>query len=263
MKSIFEMLRTWLGCFVGYSFYGGAGLFLVSISFPLVLIMSPIPGAFSFFLGFFLFYYTRFLTRVLLPLLQVYRVKEVSGFNKIPKNTPSIIVGNHCGKLDGPFILGEMKKTSALMKLKYATQPMYKILVNHLNFVSLDTSSNSTLEKSVNEARGVLKKGRNLLIYPEGKRAKSKRLLHFKDFAFRVSKETGYPIIPVVLYGKYPFMSGSLSSIFPNKKNTYVLRALDPVFVGKDENPADIAAKVRKIMIKELDSIEKEVENGK
>lgn len=257
-----EMFRTWIGCLIGYSIYGLAGLMLVTFSAPFALILAPIPGVFPFLLSLFLYRYLRILTRILLPLLQVYRVKEVSGFDKLPKDKPSIIIGNHCGKLDGPFVLGEVKKTAALMKLKYASMPMYRVLVKHLNFVSLDTSSNSTLERSVNDARDVLIRGKNLLIYPEGKRAKSNRLLHFKDFAFRVSQETGSPVVPVVLYSSLPFMSGSLSSIFPNKKNTYVMRALDPVYVGKDDNPADVAAKVRKIMIKELEKIEKEVENG-
>lgn len=260
---MFEMIRTWIGCLIGYSVYGFAGLLLVTFSAPFALLLAPIPGVFTLLLGFFLHSYLRILTRILLPILQVYRVKEVSGFEKMPKDKPSIIIGNHCGKLDGPFVLGQVKKTSALMKLKYASLPMYRILVKHLNFVSLDTSSNSALERSVNEARDVLKKGYNLLIYPEGKRAKSKRLLHFKDFAFRVSQETGNPVVPVVLYSTLPFMSGSLSSIFPVKKNTYVMRALDPVYVKSDENPADVAAKVRKMMIKELDLIEKEIENGR
>ena len=224
--------------------------------------MLPFRGLFTKVLGFALYNYLAFLTQKLLPFLQVYSIKEITGFENIPTDNPVIIIGNHNGKLDGPFILGLIKKTAALMKIKYASLPMYSVLVKHLNFVSLDTSTADRLKKSVDEARDVLNRGYNLMIYPEGTRSKSGRLLHFKDFAFRVSKETGYAVVPVVMYSKFGFMTKKASSFFPKQKNIFALRALNPIYLSRKDRAADIAAKTRKLMMDELDKIEKEVTDG-
>lgn len=203
--------------------------------------------------------YLAFLTRVFLPALKIYDIKEIGGFNSIAKDRPVIFVANHTGKLDGPFLLGILKNTVPLMKPKYATMPVYSKLVRNLDFISLDQHSRKALEETTIRIKAVLAKGKNLLIFPEGTRSSPKRILPFKEFAFRMAKEKNISVAPIVIYGDFAFMAKSFRSYFPSKKFSVGIRCLSPVTPLENESPIDMAARVRKIMVKELAKIKKNI----
>lgn len=248
-------IMIWIGCLIGYIFYGLSGIFFITFIVPLSVIFIPFGILHYVFLNFTLRTYCAFLTRIFLPATQIYYVKEISGFEQIPKGRPVVIVANHRGKLDALFLLGILKNTAAVIKLKYATLPVYSTFVKRLNFVSLDQHSRETLEKAVIRAKEVLSNGKNLLIFPEGTRASSKRLLPFKEFAFRIAREKETEIVPIVIHSDLTFMGKSFSSFFPEKKNSYTIRCLAPVKPLNNEHSVGMAARVREIMIKELAEI--------
>jgi 1-acyl-sn-glycerol-3-phosphate acyltransferase len=254
-KEIVICIRTWVGCLLGYSFYGAGGVFFLTTVFPVSVILKPFGQLSHRFLNFTLHAYLAFLTRVFLPVVQVYDIREISGFRSIPKNRSVIIVANHLGKLDGPLILGLVKGTVATMKSKYASKSLYTMLVKTLDFVSFDTSSLEAMEIAIQRAKKVVEGGKNLMVFPEGRRTASSRLMQFKDFAFRIAQETGRDIVPVVLYSKLAFMGKTPESFFPRRKNSFYLRCLGPVRPHKDEHHADMAARIRKIMTRELEKI--------
>lgn len=255
LKEIIICIRTWIGCLIGYSFYGISGIFFFTTIFPISILLRPFGQLSHRFLGFTLHTYLAFLTRIVLPALQVYTIKEISGFDKVPRDRSVIIVANHLGKLDGPFILGLVKGTVATMKSKYTSKSLYAMLVKTLDFVSFDTSSLEALEEAIAQAKLVVEGGKNLMVFPEGRRTASSRLMQFRDFAFRIAQETDRLIVPIVLYSKLAFMSKTPGSFLPTRKNSFYIRCLDPIKSLEGEHPADMAARVRKVMTKELDSI--------
>ncbi len=248
-------IRTWVGCLIGYSFYGTSGIFFLTTILPISVMLKPFGQLSHRFLNLTLHTYLVFLTRVFLPAVQVYDIKEISGFKNLSKDRSFIIVANHLGKLDGPFILGLVKSTVATMKSKYASKSLYSMLVKTLDFVSFDTSSLEALEAAILRAKKVVENGKNLMVFPEGMRTDSSKLIQFKDFAFRIAQETDRDVVPVVLYSKLAFMSKTPGSFFPIRKNSFYIRCLDPVKPVRGEHPADMAARVRKIMSKELNKI--------
>jgi 1-acyl-sn-glycerol-3-phosphate acyltransferase len=245
-------LLTWLLCGIGYTGYGiGMIVFLVAM-LPFGLIMRPFFHRLSPQLSAVLHHSIRFLTRVYLPLLQVYRIKECSGFENLPSDRASIIVANHRGRLDGLLLLGTLKKSGAVMKSKYAATPFYGALVKNCNFVCVDPTSLTSLAQAIDRSREILTAGISLIIFPEGTRSASPRMLPFKDFAFKLALETDTAVAPVVIHSDVPFMAKIAGSYFPVRRFNYRIRCLNPVVSKAGETASDLAERVRRIMADEL-----------
>lgn len=258
----YSFIIIWMGCLLGYTFYGLGTLVFLMVIIPLSIILRPFFNLHTRFLSFTSHSYLAFLTRVLLPITQVYKIIEIRGFEKIPKDIPAIFVANHQGKLDGPFLLGILKNTSAVMKIKYASLPIYSTLVKNLDYVSIDQYSRKAIEKSYFLAKQVLLKGKNLLVFPEGTRSQSRRLLPFNNFVFKIAHDANVQIIPIIIFSNGSFMSKKLSSYFPKKKINYSIRCLSPVKPLENDSPSDTAEKVRKTMYNELIKLEKSYINN-
>ena len=204
--------------------------------------------------------YLAFLTRAVLPGLKIYGIKEISGFNLIPRGKPFIFVANHSGKLDGPFLLGIIKNTVAIMKPKYASMPVYSKLVRNLDFINLEQHSRKALEGTISRTKEVLAKGKNLLIFPEGTRSSPKKIVPFKEFAFRIALEKNISVVPIIIYCDFALMAKSFSSYFPSEPFSVAIRCLSPVTPLENESPVDMADRVRKIMVKEMAAIEESIQ---
>ncbi len=254
-KQYISCVLIWPLCVVGYTVYGLSGVLFLTTIMPVMYFIRPFPRLHKALLCHLLYGYLAFLTRLLLPALQIYSIEEQKSLKEVIQAGPCILVANHMGKLDGPLILGRIKNTIATMKSKHARKPVYSLLVKYLDFISLDSSSLESLDRAVQGAKSVLRQGKNLLIFPEGMRRTSQKLLPFKDFAFRIAQETNIPIIPIVLNTDFPFMTKNFRSFFPCRKNRIVIRPLPPMKALQDERPAEMAARVRKIMTKEINDL--------
>jgi 1-acyl-sn-glycerol-3-phosphate acyltransferase len=165
--------------------------------------------------------YVYFLTRRLLPLLQIYSIVEISGFDNHDPKKASLYVANHRGRLDALLLLSILKNTCALIKSTYTRFPIYSAFVKYLDFISIDSESPRTLAAALSKCRELIANGKSLLVFPEGTRATSGRLLPFKELAFRLASDMDVTLFPVIVHSDYPFMTKDPGSIFPKKKLTY------------------------------------------
>jgi 1-acyl-sn-glycerol-3-phosphate acyltransferase len=243
---------TWILCNIGYFGYGlGMVVFLVVI-LPVVILLRPFKRLFETVVGNLLRPALFFLTRIYLPMLGIYRVAELSGFGRVPGGKAAIYIANHRGRLDGLLLLGTIKKAGAVMKARYAAMPFYGALVANCNFVSVDPAALSSLAGSIERSREVLAKGINLIVFPEGTRANTSRLLPFKELAFRMAMETGADLVPVVIHSELPFMARVKGSYYPRYCFDYRIRCLGPMRAQPGESASDFAERVRRQMIAEL-----------
>jgi 1-acyl-sn-glycerol-3-phosphate acyltransferase len=237
---------------IGYSGYGAGGILFVTLLLPFSIAFGLVPRLRAIVFRTLFHKGCAFLTRVYLPALQVYRIAEISGYNGSRVHQPAIFVANHRGRLDGPLLLGIIRNAGVIMKSKYARQPFFSSFIKHLDFVSVDPSSLESLAETVRRCSKLLADGRNLLVFPEGTRAMSSKLLPFRDFAFRIANNAGVPVIPVAVHSDLPFMAKIKGSHFPRKTFTYRVRFLDPVSREGRESAADFAERVRDILAAEL-----------
>jgi long-chain acyl-CoA synthetase len=157
------------------------------------------------------------------------RVKS-KGLENLP-DQPCIIAPNHQSVLDG-FLVASlfkrkfMKKTYVYAKEKHFRNPVMRFLAHRNNIILVDV--NKDLKLSIQKLAEVLKKGKNLLIFPEGTRSLSGKLGDFKQTFAILSQELKVPVIPVAIHGSFDILPSG--SRFPRLFRKVSVEFLTPVY---------------------------------
>ena len=119
-------------------------------------------------------------------------------------DTPCIIAPNHQSYYDGLFVASLLqnrflKKTYFYAKEKHIKNPLVRFFADRNNIIVIDI--NSGLKESIQKLAEVLKKGKNIMIFPEGTRSVDGSLGNFKKLFAILSKELNVPVIPVTING--------------------------------------------------------------
>jgi long-chain acyl-CoA synthetase len=154
------------------------------------------------------------------------------GAHHIPQG-PCIIVPNHQSFLDGLFVavflkFTQMRKTFFYAKEKHIRNPFLKFLANRNNIIVMDL--NHDLKQSIQKMAEVLKKRKNLIIFPEGTRTRDGKLGDFKKTFAILSRELDVPIVPVSIKGAYEAMPRG--RVFPTPFRRIRVEFLKPVYPG-------------------------------
>ncbi|MFO7869743.1 MAG: AMP-binding protein [Bacteroidales bacterium] len=158
-----------------------------------------------------------------------FRYKSRGKIN-IPKE-PCIIVANHQSFLDGLFVASNLKftqmsKTFFYAKEKHIRNPFVKFMANRNNIIIMDLNHN--LKESIQKMAEVLRRKKNLIIFPEGTRTIDGRLGDFKKTFAILSRELNVPIVPVSIKGAYEAMPRG--RFFPRPFRKIRVEVLSPVY---------------------------------
>lgn len=137
--------------------------------------------------------------------LKLYFRLKGEGTENLPES-PFIIAPNHQSFFDGLFVAAylknqQMKKTYFYAKEKHIRKAWLKFLANRNNIIIMDV--NKELKLSLQKMAEVLKKGRNIIIFPEGTRTKDGTLGNFKKTFAILSRELNVPVVPVSIKGAF------------------------------------------------------------
>jgi 1-acyl-sn-glycerol-3-phosphate acyltransferase len=241
------------GLLLGYATYFGSNFLFITSATPLLLLLTPFPRVQFRLLHFSVHRYLAFFTRWWLPIIGVYTLTEAGK----PKVTgPCVYVANHRSFMDAPLILGLLERTGVMVKTRYTNKMLPGLLARYFEFVSLDPNSPASVLAGVERCRAVLARGSNLLVFPEGTRARSGRLGRFKNMAFRIALDADVPVVPVITHSTVPFMAKLPGSVFPRPRNFFRIRFLDPEMPLPNDAPDALADRVYRRMartLKELD----------
>jgi 1-acyl-sn-glycerol-3-phosphate acyltransferase len=241
---------------VGYVTYFLSKTLFVTGGLPLLILLTPFPTTKQRVLQAFSRAFLRFFTRTWLPSLGLYRFVEISGLEQALPLRPALYVANHRGYLDSITLLGLLPRTGVLIKSRHDRQPMYRMLIRHFNLVSVDRHTLSSVSASLERCRRILRNGENLLVFPEGARARSGRLQRFNRFAFELAREIGLPVVPVIIHSTLPFMAKLPGSFFPRGDNQYRIRFLDPDRPTPEDDADSLSDRVYRRMARELKALD-------
>jgi long-chain acyl-CoA synthetase len=152
------------------------------------------------------------------------------GMENLPES-PCIIAPNHQSSLDGFLVVSFfkrkfVKKTYVYAKEKHFRNPLLKFLAQRNNIILVDI--NKDLKLSIQKLAEVLKKGKNLVIFPEGTRTMSGKIGDFKQTFAILSQELNIPVVPVAIRGSYNIMPSGAK--FPRLFRKVTVSFLDPVY---------------------------------
>lgn len=147
----------------------------------------------------------RFLITVLTPLVWwscrlLFKI-EFRGVDNIPREGACIITPNHVTYFDPIWITIPMPRRVYYMAWhKPFRIPVLGLMMRMFGAfpVNLDVTGDASAQR---EATELLRKGRALVIFPEGGRTRTGKLMPFKMGAFRLALAHGIPIVPVTIKG--------------------------------------------------------------
>ncbi|PKL90412.1 MAG: long-chain fatty acid--CoA ligase [Ignavibacteriae bacterium HGW-Ignavibacteriae-2] len=164
--------------------------------------------------------------------LKVYFRLKIEGNKKLPDG-PLIIAPNHQSFFDGLFVSVSLKdrlfrNTYFYAKEKHVSNWFLKFMANKHNVIVMDI--NKELKQSLQKMAEVLKKGKNIIIFPEGTRTTNGNLGQYKKTFAILSRELNIPIIPVSIRGAFEALPKG--SLIPRPFKKIRIKFLDPVYPG-------------------------------
>ncbi|MGE5578347.1 MAG: lysophospholipid acyltransferase family protein [Syntrophothermus sp.] len=123
------------------------------------------------------------------------------GTENIP-DTPVIFICNHLSNADGLIlnkVLSRKREVVFLAGVKLQTSPVTRIAMETISTIPIQP--NSPDRQAIKQAVNTLESGRSILIFPEGGRSRTGRLIRGKPGVVLIAKKAGVPIVPVGLQG--------------------------------------------------------------
>ena len=167
-------------------------------------------------------FYHRFLRFSLVAAVRTFFKVRFYGVENIPKGSV-IFAANHQSVVDALFVLAEIpakefKRTYCFAKGKHFKQWWRRYLAKRNNIIIM--RENEEIVDSIKRMASVLKKGRNILIFPEGTRSRDGSLSDFKQTFSLLACEISVPVVPVAIDGAFEAFPRNRKFPHPFKKIT-------------------------------------------
>jgi len=194
-------------------------------------------------------WFTYTFTKILFALCYRFRFK---GNKKLP-NSPCIIVANHRSAIDGflityNFSRKENKDIFFFAKEKHWRSKIAQFFARKNNIILMDINKN--VRQSLQEMSAVLKKGKNIVIFPEGTRSRDNKMKKFKETFAILSKELNVPVVPVAITGSESACYGG--SIIPKFRKKINVEVMEPMLPAKDQTAESFRDKIAALIQKKI-----------
>lgn len=175
---------------------------------------------------------------------RAYNHLSVKGVDNIPVEGPFIIVPNHQSFLDGPIVTSGLSARTLCNTYFYATDehfnsPFRRAVANHSNTILMEMSN---LRNSILKLAEVLRKGKSVVIFPEGARTHTGEMLAFKKTFAILAKELNVPIVPVVINGAFEALPREARFVKPSK---ITVEYLEPIIPEEDETYDELSERTK------------------
>lgn len=145
---------------------------------------------------------------------------EVAGLENVLNKGPLLFVPNHNSVFD-PVMLAMVidEPITFISKKEAAKKPFMGKFLDLVDTLLIDRENLRQSMQIMTDAKDVLNHGKNVCIFPEGTRNKTKSydLLDFKPGSLKIAMDTGCPIAPVIIKGTKDIFSSKV-------KQRYVIK---------------------------------------
>jgi len=160
---------------------------------------------------------------------------EPEGLDRLDPARNYIFMANHVSNIDPPILVPLIpRRTSVLVKRELFSIPILGYAMRLGDLVAVDRANREAAVDSVRRAVEVLKRGLNMVIFPEGTRSRDGRMLPFKKGPFYLAVDSGVPVVPVSMVNTF--------QIWP-KGHFYIKPLTARVVFHEPLNPQDFATR--------------------
>lgn len=180
-------------------------------------------------------FFTRGVLRVLLQLMFRTQVFGFSNFKKAGRKT--VIIANHVSLWDGALLAAFMPERITFAIDRNWTQKWYMPIIRLLaDFYPVDAENPLSIRHLIEE----IKKGRRVMIFPEGRISLTGKVMQVFDGAAMVAARAGAKLLPVRIdgaqYSKLSYVKDKFNCRFFPRINLHILPAVPfDLPVSKDE----------------------------
>jgi 1-acyl-sn-glycerol-3-phosphate acyltransferase len=171
----------------------------VVILFPVMLVLRVITAPFDrgrYLVG-RIFRYIGVIVETLNPLWDFHR----SGVRIADPRRPYVVVSNHESFADILLISHLPWEMKWLSKAELFRIPMLGWMMWLAGDIPIRRGVGPSALEALEQCKAVLRNHVSVMIFPEGTRSATGRMLPFKDGAFRLAIEAGVPVLPLVVAG--------------------------------------------------------------
>lgn len=155
------------------------------------------------------------------------------GEENLPEKDGYVLLANHQGKFDVLAVVSSHPKPISVIAKKDKTKyPLVRQAMEMLDSTRIDTTDLRSVALAFREVEKNIEKGRNYLIFPEGKFGKNhNHLIEFQTGCIDIVKKTKCPIVPVALYDTY-----KVYNVNSLKKAECSVTYLSPIYYDEYKN---------------------------
>ena len=184
------------------------------------------------------------------------KYKNREAIDSLDKKEGVIFVCNHQSNLDIPAIVTALHMDVGFVaKHEMKRWPFFGTWMKKSNCVFLNRENPREGIKDIKKAVELIKEGYPTVIFPEGERSLTGKILNFKKGSFKLATETNGIIVPLTLKGTYDIQPRGTLKMARGKKVTLVVD--EPIFVknlSKDEEKV-LATAVRDKIVENFEKI--------
>lgn len=178
---------------------------------------------------------------------------DLQGEENLPTEGQSfVLVANHLSAVDILALFMIKRQFRWLSKAEVFKLPIIGQAMSFAGYVPIDRGKKASHLAAMKQSANWLQKGVSMIFFPEGSRSADGELKPFKVGAFRLAKDSGNPVLPVVLDGTQFMMRKQ--TIIP-KPAKVIIRVLPPVDPEPFERAEDLQEHVHHLIAESLQDI--------
>jgi 1-acyl-sn-glycerol-3-phosphate acyltransferase len=125
----------------------------------------------------------------------------IEGRERIDRDTAYVMVANHLSLLDILVFFRLFTHFKWVSKIENFRVPFIGWNMTLNQYIQLIRGDKASIVQMLQSCRETLAAGNSIMMFPEGTRSPDGRLRSFKTGAFELAKDTGNPILPIVVTG--------------------------------------------------------------
>lgn len=173
---------------------------------------------------------------------------SVIGKKKLDEKRPAIYVANHSSHFDIPVLFNSIGFfLHFIAKIELKKIPLFGWGCSMADIIWIDRKNKTKAQQSMQEAGLHIKKGLNVISFPEGTRSKTGEIGMFRRGSFLLAQQAEIDVVPIYLKGTRPLNPPGTISFSPSKV-TVVIGDRLPIDQYKDFTPEEFANEVQAIV---------------
>lgn len=175
---------------------------------------------------------------------------KIEGKEKLNKDNSAIYVANHSSHFDIPVLFNKMGFfLHFIAKIELKKIPLFGWGCSMVDIIWIDRKNKIKAQQSMHEAGEHIRKGLNVISFPEGTRSKTGEIGMFRRGSFMLAQQANVDVVPLYLKGTRKLNPPGTMSFRPSKVTIVVGDRL-PIEGYKNHSPEEFANEVQMIVKK-------------